>query len=221
MHIRDEHVHNADTKKCMKRFFGAAPNVSPPQAGIAPEPALQVQASVSPSPAAFVSSAPAAIILAIISSAPTAIVSPAPNATILQFPAPAAIFPQSHDAPTTDTFMSVAQPDTDSIMMDIDPVVLQASNTAGNDFTSIVERFAKLADADEDEDAHMFSCIPWQVSISELFDFNKGHWVSTHERSASRSLNEELELYELLDLDAPGEEDVDLEIDPTLDSVFV
>jgi hypothetical protein len=95
MHIRDEHVRDADTKKRMKRFFGAAPDVSPPQAGVAPEPALQVQALVSPSPTAFVSSALAAII----SSAPTAIVSPAPNATISQFPAPAAIFPQSHDAP--------------------------------------------------------------------------------------------------------------------------
>ena len=41
-----------------------------------------------------------------------------------------------------------------------------------------------------------------------------------HKRSASRSLDEELELYELLDMDAPREEDVDLEIDHTLDSVL-
>ena len=40
-------------------------------------------------------------------------------------------------------------------------------------------------------------------------------------QSASCSLDEELELYELLDMDAAGDEDVDLEIDPTLDSVLV
>jgi hypothetical protein len=119
-----------------------------------------------------------------------------------------------------DALMSAADLDADD--MEIDPVVVQASNTAGNDFARIVQGFAKLADADQDEeDAQTFSCVPWQVSISKLFDFTKAHWVSKHERSASRSLNEELELYELLDLDAPGEEDVDLEIDPTLDSVFV
>ena len=33
----------------------------------------------------------------------------------------------SHGAPTMDTFMSTAQLDADSNMMDIDPVVLQAS----------------------------------------------------------------------------------------------
>ena len=36
----------------------------------------------------------------------------------------------------------------------------------------------------------------------------------------SWSLNEELELYELLDTDAPGYNDVNIEIDPILDSVL-
>jgi hypothetical protein len=44
--------------------------------------------------------------------------------------------------------------------------------------------------------------------------------VSLHERSASRSLDEELEFYELLNLDAPGDEDVNLDVDSTLDSVL-
>jgi hypothetical protein len=46
------------------------------------------------------------------------------------------------------------------------------------------------------------------------------HGVSLHERSASRSLNEELELNELLYMDVPGEVYVNLEIDHTLDSVL-
>jgi hypothetical protein len=36
----------------------------------------------------------------------------------------------------------------------------------------------------------------------------------------SQSLNEELELYELLDMDAAGEDDINIEIDPTLDSLL-
>ena len=224
MHIRDEHMRDADTKKRMKRFFGAAANVSPPQADIAaPEPASQAQ-SISPSPAAIVPSAPTTIVpsapAAIVPSAPAAIVPSAPATIISQVSSPTAISPQFHGAPAMDALMSAADLDADD--MEIDPVVVQASNTAGNDFARIVQGFAKLADADQDEeDAQTFSCVPWQVSIAKLFDFTKAHWVSKHERSASRSLNEELELYELLDLDAPGEEDVDLEIDPTLDSVFV
>jgi hypothetical protein len=53
-----------------------------------------------------------------------------------------------------------------------------------------------------------------------LFDFTKKSWIPLHELTASRSLDEELELYELLDLDAPGEEGINVEIDHTLESVL-
>jgi hypothetical protein len=54
---------------------------------------------------------------------------------------------------------------------------------------------------------HMPSVI--SIEIAKLFNFTNKSWIPSHERSASRSLDEELELYELLDLDAPlaGEED--------------
>ena len=41
-----------------------------------------------------------------------------------------------------------------------------------------------------------------------------------NERSASRSLDEELKLYELLDEDAPGVDDINIEIDPALNSLL-
>jgi len=37
--------------------------------------------------------------------------------------------------------------------------------------------------------------------------------VGRYEKTARRSFDEELELYELLDLDAAGEEDVDVDLD--------
>jgi hypothetical protein len=54
----------------------------------------------------------------------------------------------------------------------------------------------------------------------ELFDFKKNRWVSLHEWSASHSLDKELEFYKLLNLDAPGDEDVSLDVDSTLDSML-
>jgi hypothetical protein len=97
--------------------------------------------------------------------------------------------------------------------------ILRASDDARNNFGCIVESFARLAEGDQDEGDVR---VPSHISspICELFDFKKNHWVSLHERSASRSLDEELEFYELLDLGAPGDEDVNLDVDSTLDSVL-
>jgi hAT family C-terminal dimerisation region len=105
------------------------------------------------------------------------------------------------------------------VEMELDPAILRASDDVGNDFGCIVESFARLAEGDEDEgDVRMPSHI--LSLICQLFNFKKNHWVSLHEWSASRSLNEELEFYELLNLDAPGDEDVNLDVDSTLDSVL-
>jgi hypothetical protein len=179
MHIRDEHVHDGEMKKRVKRFFGNSSHST--------------------------------------------------NAASTLPLAPHASTPQSPDT----TLEPPAQPlssamDNENHEMDIDPAMLQleapdsASDSpdhARNDFSHIVESFTRLAEGDEDKgDVQMPSHI--SIEICKLFDFNKSHWVSMHERSASRSLDEELELYELLDMDAPGEEDVNLEVDNTLDSVL-
>ena len=92
------------------------------------------------------------------------------------------------------------------------------SNDA-NEFGRIVESFTKLVEGDKD-DADVASSFHISTEICQLFDFRRDHWVSLHERSATRSLDEELELYELLDLDATGEADDNLDIDHTLDSIL-
>lgn len=42
------------------------------------------------------------------------------------------------------------------------------------------------------------------IPIKDLFDFTKSYWVKAYSKLAMRGLQDELELYELLDLDAEG-----------------
>ena len=65
----------------------------------------------------------------------------------------------------------------------------------------------------DDEPVRPSPVIGRRVPIQELFDFSRSHWVEMYAKSAKRSFDEELELYELLNLDAQGEDDVDLEVD--------
>lgn len=58
------------------------------------------------------------------------------------------------------------------------------------------------------------------VTISNLFDFEAKAWVDAFARSSIRSFEEELELYEMLDLDAEGEEDIDLNVDETTEDIL-
>lgn len=47
----------------------------------------------------------------------------------------------------------------------------------------------------------------------QLFNFEDEHWVNLYKKAAVRSSDEELEMYEILDIDANGEEKPDLNID--------
>jgi len=78
--------------------------------------------------------------------------------------------------------------------------------------------FSRQASGDADDADGITSII--SIKIADLFNFTNRAWIPMHERSASRSLDEELELYELLDVDAPGDDDINVEIDPALDSLL-
>ncbi|KAH9068124.1 hypothetical protein EDB83DRAFT_2518857 [Lactarius deliciosus] len=75
-------------------------------------------------------------------------------------------------------------------------------------------------DDDDDGGEQMYSSEGISIKIAQLFNFQNRNWIPANKRSASRRLDEELELYELFDLDAQGEEDMDIKIDHTLDSVL-
>ena len=53
------------------------------------------------------------------------------------------------------------------------------------------------------------------IPIRDLFDFTQSYWVEAYDKLAMRGLQDELELYELLDLDADGDT-VENEADDTL-----
>jgi hypothetical protein len=58
------------------------------------------------------------------------------------------------------------------------------------------------------------------ISLDELFDFSRVDWIPHHQRTGHRSLREELEIYNLLDADLPGEEGVEVEIDDTAGDIL-
>ena len=53
------------------------------------------------------------------------------------------------------------------------------------------------------------------IPIRDLFDFTQSYWVEAYGKLAMQGLQDELELYELLDLDADGDT-VENEADDTL-----
>jgi hypothetical protein len=51
------------------------------------------------------------------------------------------------------------------------------------------------------------------VKLVELFNFTDSHWVQSYEKAVRRSFDEELELYKVLDTDAEGEEEANVNVD--------
>ena len=128
--------------------------------------------------------------------------------------------PQVPWQPSTSVSPSTAETETHGAM-EIDPELQSPdpdASDATNEFNHITESFARQTGEDDDGDGWMPSIV--SIEIAKLFNFLNKSWIPSHEHSTSQSLDEELELYELLDLDAPGEEDINVEIDHALDSVL-
>ena len=114
-------------------------------------------------------------------------------------------------APAADAFMAHASP------------TPQASGSSAADsideqlgMQGIVQKLIDAVDTDNDSDeppepsTDMIS-----IPIRDLFDFTQSYWVEAYDKLAMRGLQDELELYELLDLDADGDT-VENEADDTL-----
>jgi len=97
----------------------------------------------------------------------------------------------------------------------------RARSQLTNSFRSMVEQQSQLVD-DDDTD-----CTPVRPStigltpIKSLFDFSRSHWVDMYSKSSIRSFNEELQLYEMLDLDAEGEDNVDVDVDDNTEDILM
>lgn len=74
-------------------------------------------------------------------------------------------------------------------------------------FRAIALQHMAQADLDDDGDNGTAFTIWEPVSISKLFNFDAKHWADEYVKHIQYSFDEELALYELLDLDADGEEE--------------
>jgi hypothetical protein len=78
----------------------------------------------------------------------------------------------------------------------------------------IIQELIEAVETD-DEELPVPSPNALSISIRDLFDFMQLYWVEAYGKLAMRGLQDELELYKLLDLDAKGDT-VKNEADDTL-----
>ncbi|KAJ8579882.1 hypothetical protein M405DRAFT_98167 [Rhizopogon salebrosus TDB-379] len=84
------------------------------------------------------------------------------------------------------------------------------SDSDENSLTSIAEALGQRSELDDAEDpAAAFTPIFEQIQLQQLFNFSDDTWTKLMERIGMRSLDDELEFYELVELDADGEADDD------------
>ncbi|KAI0918106.1 hypothetical protein AcV5_002878 [Taiwanofungus camphoratus] len=83
----------------------------------------------------------------------------------------------------------------------------------------IVEGFIQMSDEDVDMDEIQFPS-RLKIPLKKLFDFKCSEWVDSIQQFMEHGLQEELELYELLDFDAGGEEDKQMDLDAGAQAVL-
>ena len=84
--------------------------------------------------------------------------------------------------------------------------------------SAIVDRFLQQGEMDRAEPDIMDQ--PAKVSLEDLFNSSRVDWVPHHQRTGKRSLNDEMEVYNLLDADIPGEEGAEVAIDETAGEIL-
>lgn len=90
--------------------------------------------------------------------------------------------------------------------------------------TTLTDEMIRNLAADDDENeayGHTQNLnTGFPVTLKNLFDFDSLAWSLDKRYNAIRSLDEELEFYQLLELDAVGDEDIDHELESIVGSVI-
>ena len=86
--------------------------------------------------------------------------------------------------------------------------------------STIVHQFVRQGEMDCMEPDRSTADQTAKVSLEDLFDFSRFDWLPHHQRTGKRSLSEEMEIYDLLDADIPGEEGAEVEIDETTGDIL-
>jgi len=96
----------------------------------------------------------------------------------------------------------------------------QSSSTTTPGFSVLIsQHILQLHEDDQDNEPISVSNHWIRKKITELFDFNSTDWSSRYGHFADMTFEEELELYELLELDADGE--VDPDFDPATQEILL
>jgi len=85
----------------------------------------------------------------------------------------------------------------------------------------MVEQQLQLADDDDTDCAPVRPSMIGLTPIKSPFDFSHSHWVDMYSKYSIHSFNEELELYEMLDLDAEGKDNVDVDVDDNTGDILM
>lgn len=130
------------------------------------------------------------------------------------------------DPPTANPSILVSQPTSSDMASSSESSVDQENHALSSShpeigylesFSAIVDDLGQRSDVDDENDADFTS--PFEKeSLCSLFNFQDKSWVEMTEKISLRSLDEELELYELIELDAEGEDD-EQEFDSMMSSI--
>ena len=85
---------------------------------------------------------------------------------------------------------------------------------------TIADRLIAMAN-EEDNDENQTDTSSQKFTLANLFDFTVDYWLKSSEATGYRGLQDELELYELMDMDASGELDTDVDIDGMAEAVLM
>jgi hypothetical protein len=78
----------------------------------------------------------------------------------------------------------------------------------GREFRDIIDHHRQLVANDNDGDhEHSLNTVIPKTSLKNLFDFTSNEWADKYNRYSRVGYDEELELYDLLEMDAEGEVD--------------
>jgi hypothetical protein len=92
-----------------------------------------------------------------------------------------------------------------------------SAGPAEGSLQAITDRLISMSNDDEDNE-HVPSTL--LLTLANLFDFSVDYWVKASEATGNRGLQDELDLYELIDLDASGELDTDVDVDGMAEAVL-
>lgn len=102
---------------------------------------------------------------------------------------------------------------------DRDDSVPSSAGPAEGSLQSIADNLMAMVDDDEDIEPIKFPS-SLSIKLSDLFDFKVDYWINSSEVAGNRGLQDELEFYELIDLDASGEIDTDVDVDGMSEAVL-